>query len=282
MLILLDFSQIVFSSALDYFYQTKSQMTLELTRHIVLRNIISFKKKFRGENSDIVICCDGKNYWRKTVFPFYKQNREKTRTKDSFDWETFYTYFNQIKHELTNDLPFKIIEVEGCEADDVIAVLTKFQYPHQDKIFIVSSDKDFIQLQKKYPKIKQWSPKVKKYINEQTNQYNLIEHIVKGDSGDGIPNILSDDDVFITEKRSKSVYKKDLEQWKMKEPEEYCSEKMLERFYRNKRLIDLNEIPQQQVELIIETFNSLPIKKVYVFNYLVRHKITKIMESGEL
>lgn len=185
MIILFDFSQIVISSAIEIFSHTKSQVDLPLLRHIAINNILSYKKRFQSSLDQIVICFDGRDYWRKKIFPFYKQNRRLAHDESIFDWNSFYVIFDKIKNEIKNSLPFKVVEVYECEADDVIAVISKYQCPHQDKIIIVSSDKDLIQIQDNIcSKVQQWSPFHKKFISAKTNDYDLFEHIVRGDSGD--------------------------------------------------------------------------------------------------
>lgn len=289
MYVLIDFSQIVKADAISYYSHTKQQITMDLLRHIVLQNIIYYKKKFKVSNENFYICFDGRNYWRKDVFPYYKQNRKKMIESDvGFDWNEFYKYFNEMKDELKSDLPFKTLEVNNCEADDIIAVVSEILCSTNDQIIIVSSDKDFIQIQKYIcPEIKQWSPFHKKYLTSETNDYNLFEHIVRGDSPDGIPNILSDEDVFITSKRSKAIRTETLKQWEktgnITEPNLFCSnDEMLQKFQRNRTLIDLRMIPEKNKNDIANAFGSCECTKVDIFKYLVKHKLRKIMESGGL
>lgn len=289
MIILFDFSQIVISSAIEIFSSTKRQVDLPLLRHIAINNILSYKKRFLASLDQIVICFDGKDYWRKNIFPLYKQNRRRDHDESDFDWRTFYDLFNQIKNEIRGNLPFKVVEVYECEADDVIAVLCKQQCPHQDKIIIVSSDKDLIQIQSNIcSKVQQWSPLHKKFITAQTNDYNLFEHIVRGDGGDGIPNIMSDDDVFMVKsKRSKPIKATNVMQWESKgglgNPEAFCnSDEMLSKFKRNHRLIDLRQIPEPLAANIVNEFENYQKPRADVFGYLVKNKLRKILESGLL
>ena len=289
MLLLLDFSQIVISSAVDYFSNTKENINLPLLRHITLNNILSYKKKFKASLDNMILCADGRDYWRKSIFPFYKQNRKKDHEDSKFDWSQFFDNFNTIKQEIKTELPFKVVEVYGCEADDVMAILSQYMCPHQDKIIIVSSDKDLIQIQSNLcNKTVQWSPFHKKFITAKTNNYRLFEHIVKGDGGDGIPNILSDDDVFLVKsKRMKAIKATNIMQWEsnggLLNPESFCtSEIMLNNFKRNKTLIDLTQIPEEYISNIVKEFETLSPPKNQVFDYLVKHQLRKILQSGVL
>lgn len=286
--VLLDFSGIIISDALAYSSREKVKINLDILRHIVLKNIMYFKKKFSVSNENLYICFDGHKYWRKDIFPYYKQNRKLSHdASTTFDWNEFFVFFNTIKYELTNDLPFKTLEVNHCEADDIIAVLCQILNPLKEPIIIVSSDKDLIQIQQNMcSNVKQWSPFHKKFITPKTNQYNLFEHIVRGDSSDGIPNIVSDDDVFVTTKRQKPIKADSVIQWEkvgnITEPEKFCTGIMIDKFKRNLKLIDLRMIPEQQSKDIRNAYENCSCSKVDVFKYLVKHKLRKIMEAGGL
>ena len=276
-MIIFDFSQIIIGSTLDYWRQTKEEISIDLLRHIALNNILNIKNKV-GSTDKVTICLDGRNYWRKQVFPFYKQNRKKTREKDAFNWDTFHKVFNQLKAEFQENLPYKIIEVDSAEADDLISVLTRRVFTDQN-VIIISSDKDFIQLHNH--KTKQFSPYHKKYLKN--DDYDIFEHVVCGDASDGIPNILSDDDVFVEDsKRSKPIRKKQLEEWKqygLLNPDRFCnSVLMLDKFYRNRLLIDLTKIPEELEESVIKAYNETPVQSKNLFDYLTKNKLRKILE----
>lgn len=287
MLCLFDFSQIVISNAVDYHSATHDSIELSLLRHIALNTILSYKTKFHLTLDEMIICCDGRDYWRKKIFPQYKQNRKKVHDDSSFDWAIFYEHFNQIKTEFKTELPFRVMEVSECEADDLIAIISKISCPHEKELIIISSDKDLIQIQENIcSKVKQWSPFKKKFINAHSNDYSLFKHVIRGDPGDGIPNILTDDDVFmVKEKRSKPIRSTAIDEWKIKggltNPEVYCkTESMMKNFTRNKTLIDLREIPESIVQRIKEQYDLCTRPKVDLFNYLIKHKLRKILEHG--
>jgi hypothetical protein len=283
-MILFDFSQIVISAAIEYHTRTKDIIDVPLLRHIALNNIISLKEKLSKYSDEVVLCLDGRDYWRKKVFPHYKQNRKKAQAKDKFDWKAFHEAFNDIKQEFSENLPYKVIEVEGAEADDIITVLCTI-YGNQRDVVIVSSDKDFLQIQLNIaPRVKQYSPYHKKFLDATHNSYSLFEHIVKGDPGDGIPNIFSDDDVFLCEdKRSRPIRSANIEAWEkfgIDNPEAFCTDLTeLEKFRRNRTLIDLRMIPAEIFEKIVTTYNETQPSD-NTFNYLVKNKMKKILERG--
>lgn len=282
-MILIDFSQVIFSEALDFYSKSNEQIEMPLLRHLALSKIMDLKNKFKKYSDEIVICLDGQNYWRKQIFPYYKQQRKLQQEKTKFDWDSFFENFNQLKQEFKDNLPFKIIEVESAEADDIIAVLC-FNFAKTKDIIIVSSDKDLLQLQAVYNlPIKQYSPYHEKFIDAKSQNYDLFVHIVKGDSSDGIPNILSDDDVFLQkDKRQKPISTKKLDEWRHFGDGTglFCeSVEQLEKFNRNQKLIDMRFIPKEIEENIIDAYNNVQVNS-NLFDYMVKHRLRKLLEKG--
>lgn len=279
----MDFSGIVISSASDYHSSTKEQIDIGLLRHIALNSLLSVKDKLSKYADEVVLAIDSKHYWRKDVFSYYKQNRKLAQKKDTMDWDRFHVAFNQLKQEFQENLPYKYVEVYGAEADDVMAVIATVFGPHR-KVVIASSDHDMAQVQKNICEAVQlYSPYHKKFVD--CAKYNFFEHIIKGDSGDGIPNIFSDDDTLVTPgKRQKSVMTANLVKWEqsgLAHPEVFCdTPEVLARFERNRKLVDLTMIPEELKSRIVDAYNNAPVVKGKLFNYLVQHKLKKIMERG--
>lgn len=284
-MILIDFSQIVISDAVDYHTQTRDQIDIGLLRHLSLNKILNIREKLQKYSDEVVICIDGRDYWRKRLFPQYKQNRKKAQKKDSFDWKSFHEAFNQLKAEFKENLPYKVLEVETAEADDLMAVLARTFGPSRD-VVIVSSDKDLLQIQLNHcDRVKQYSPFHKKFITADVVGYDFFTHVIKGDEGDGVPNIFSEDDTFLVEgKRQKPVSTAKLTEWRkfgLSQPEQYCrSVEDLQRFKRNVTLIDLTQIPEELSQTILDSYHSLKSDKSKIFNYLVTNRLKKIMERG--
>ena len=179
-------------------------------RHMILNSIRMYRSQFKEEYGEIVLAYDSKHYWRRDFFPYYKKNRKKVRDSDSNNWEQIFECLNKIKQEIKDYLPYKHLEVRGAEADDIIAVLAK---NIDEKMMIVSGDKDFIQLHK-YKQVRQYSPILKKIVNGDDPIDYIKVHILKGDSSDGIPNVLSNDNVFVEGLRQRPLSKKKIEAWK--------------------------------------------------------------------
>jgi len=275
--IIVDLNQVMISNLMMQIGNHKNiKIEEDLVRHMVLNSIRSYNTKFSEEFGNIVIACDDKNYWRKKVYPYYKANRKKDREASELDWNAIFEVLNKIREELKDAFPYKVIQVPHAEADDIIATLVKENYA-KENILILSGDKDFSQLQK-YPNVKQYSPVLKKWIRCDNPDLFLKEHILRGDSGDGIPNFLSADNVFIVGDRQTPVTAKKLQSWLLKEPEEFCNETMLRNYKRNQQLIDLDYVPDEIKQDVIEQFSSQKKDRSKLFNYFIEHRLKNLME----
>lgn len=277
-MILIDLSQVVISGITFSVSQTKIQDPNEdLILHFALDSIRKVVKKFKHEYGDVVICCDNKKYWRKAEFPHYKASRKKSREKSNLDWQLIFKVINQLKVDIKEYFPYKIVDVEGAEADDVIATLTKV-YHKREKIIICSSDGDFKQLQK-YENVKQYNPTTGIFIKSPNVEKELKEKIIRGDAGDGLSNILSIDECFIIGKRQTPISSKKLEVWLTQSPEEFCTEEMLIRYNRNKKLIDFEGIPTNISDNIISEYNTVEKgARNKTYKYLIEKNMINLLE----
>lgn len=296
-MIILDYSQIALSNILPFQNDIKRQSPEEiknLIRHTTLSTIKSYKKKYGKEYGELIIACDGRNYWRRGVFPHYKASRKANREKSDLDWGLIFDTLAELRTDLIENFPYKVIINEGAEADDIIAVLSNFTqdnlltegglFPEPQKVLIVSSDKDFIQLQK-YKNVRQWSPIQKKFVEgsqKQVQEYT-IEHIVKGDSGDGIPNILSKDDVFVSGERQKPFSSKRLSEFYEKGIEACKNDEERRNYQRNQTLVNFDFIPQELSKIIIYNYENTKPKgdKNSVMNYLIQNKCRLLLDELE-
>lgn len=278
-MILVDLNQVVISNLMQQIGGNKSTMKLEedLIRHMVLNSLRSYSRKFKQEYGDIVICCDNRTYWRRKVFPLYKANRKKDRDASTLDWGLIFDTMAKLRAELKEFFPYKVIDVEGAEADDVIATLVKMYSPSQ-KILILSSDKDFTQLQK-YKNVKQYSPIMSKFIKTDDPIQYVREHILRGDKGDGIPNFLSPDDTFVIGARQKVINSKKLKEWLEQTPETFCTnDSMLRGYKRNQMLVDLDFIPEEITTAIVEAFDAAkPSNRQRMLNYFIEKRLKNLI-----
>jgi hypothetical protein len=277
-MIIFDYNQVAISNLMEQIGSSKAPVEENLVRHMILNTMRTYIKRFKESHGpEVVIACDNRKYWRREIFPHYKASRKKNRDASGHDWNSIFECLHKIKEELKEYSPYKVIDVDGAEADDVIASLVLKYSPH-GKIMILSSDKDFAQLQK-YPNVEQFSPILKRYIKEPLPSVQLKQMIIRGDKGDGVPNILTKDDVFVVGGRQKPITEAKIINWLNQDPTEFCNEEMLRNYSRNESLIDLTKIPQTIVSEILDKYESTQAKTKSVFmNYMIANKLKNLIE----
>lgn len=280
-MILVDLNQVLLSGLMAQIGGQKNiKLEESLVRHMVLNILRSHVKQFRGEYGEVVLCCDNKKYWRKDVFPFYKAGRKKTREKSDLDWHLIFDILGNLKRELRDNFPYKVIDVEGAEADDIIGTLTPL-YAGSDKVLILSSDGDFLQLQQ-YKNVKQYNPTQKKFVKSADPLLELKEKIISGDKGDGIPNVLSPADCFVRDMRQKPITKNKMEQMLNESYSDWKDEEAKVGYSRNQMLIDLRNIPDEIKNSIIDTYNNTkPSPRSKLINYFMEKKLKNLMDVIE-
>ena len=275
-MILIDLSQIMVASTMMSMGKDRTEVDITMIRHMILNSLRMYRQKYHVEYGELVLCCDGRNSWRREHFPLYKAGRKTTRDSSSKDWTQIFESLDTIKSELKEYFPYKYIEVEAAEADDVIGVLAK---SWNEPIMIISSDKDFIQLQVK-ENVKQYSPITKKIVNNVNPAKYLKEHILRGDSSDGIPNFLSADDCIVEKIRQTPITKKKVELWIDQNPEDFCNEEQLRNYHRNMKLIDLQYTPSNIVDQIGKQYDEIPKgKRSGLLNFFIERKLNNLIES---
>lgn len=280
-MIIVDINQVMISNfMMQIGNHTNSKIEENMLRHMILNSLRSYKVKFGSEYGDMIIACDASNCWRRSEFPYYKANRKKKKEESEIDWKTFFSFMEKVLSEIKENFPYKVIHVDTAEADDVIASLIK-KFCEEDKteneILILSADKDFIQLHK-YKNVKQYDPVRKKWLSHQDPELYLKEHILKGDSGDGVPNILSSDNCFVIGQRQTPLTKKKIETiLNLKEDE--LSDSLKRNYFRNKKLIDLTQLPNSIYENIISEYNKEQvIDRKNLINYFMKNKLNNLIE----
>jgi hypothetical protein len=260
---------------------TNMELQEDLIRHMVLNALRSYRQLYPGAG-ELIIACDDKKYWRRQVFPAYKANRKKAREESELDWNQIFTILNKIRDELKAHSPYKVLLVSGAEADDVIATLCAKRgklMQSSEPIHILSGDKDFVQLQI-YANVQQFDPVRKKQIKTTDPYKYLREHILKGDRGDGIPNIMSRDNCIMEGERQKSLPAKRIEYLSsFVDLSKVLPSDQLKNFKRNEQLIDLHMIPEDITNAILQEYESQQPKDLEVFRqYLRDHKLKTLEE----
>ena len=275
-MIIVDINQIMISNLMVQINgRNATELNEDFVRHMILNSLRGHNKKFRKEYGSMVIACDSSNVWRKQVFPNYKAGSKANRANSEHDWEFIFDVLAKIKQEIKDFLPYKVVAVEAAEADDIIATLCKRT---NEKVLILSGDKDFIQLHN--DRIRQYNPVLNKFVGKDENPIIYIrEHILKGDRSDGIPNVLSDDNVFIEGRRQTPLSKKKIEGW-INEVLPTFTEEQEKNYIRNRQLIDLNYVPEWLEQNINREFNDVKVAtRDKILGYFINKKLKTLIES---
>ena len=274
-MIIIDMNQISLASLMMHLNMTKEKTVDEgMVRHMILNSIRLYRNMFKEKYGEVILTYDSKHYWRRDYFPQYKMNRKKARENDSKDWDNIFGVLNKIKAEFKEYLPYKYLEVYGAEADDIIGTLCKQE---SEPVMIVSGDKDFIQLHK-YENVKQISPILKKHVNGHNPDTYIRTHILKGDTSDGVPNVLSPDITFTEGLRQRPLGKKKIETWL--ESMDSMPDEAKRNYQRNEKLINLDKIPQELEKQILSEIDDAPHgDRSKLLNYFIDNKLKELTES---
>jgi len=276
-MILVDMNQISVASVMMHLHMTKQTKPDEdMVRHMILNSLRMYRMRFCDEYGELVLCYDSKHYWRRDYYPEYKHNRKKGRESSANDWDAIFAVLNAVKSELKEFFPYKHLEVYGAEADDIIAALCGELEFDNGKTLILSGDKDFIQLQK-FRNVTQYSPITKKFINGIDPDIYLSEHVLRGDSSDGVPNVLSPDNTFVDGLRQNPLSKKKIAT--MVEGV-FPNDEVKRNFQRNKKLIDLKESPPELFMECIKEYQEAPAgDRSKLLNYFTQKRLRNLVES---
>jgi len=293
-MILIDFSQFAIANILSPEFKPDLKIgcwtpsSVNIIRHAILSGLLYVRSQYGGRFGEIVLACDGRNNWRKEIFPHYKANRKKTRDSSDLDWSRILDTISQIRDEIDVFLPYQVICLDRAEGDDVIAVLTKWAadnpVPHglldePEPVLILSSDHDFAQLQK-YQNVSQYSPAQKKWMPCENPQQAIFEHIAGGDSGDGVPNVLSDAATLVTDGiRQKAMRAPRLAEFAEKGRDACEDDFQRERWDLNAKLVDFDCIPADVQSSIIDKYSTGPKKdRKKLFGYLTQNGCRLLLE----
>ena len=276
-MIIVDLNQIMISNLMVQINGRNAvELSEDLVRHMVLNSLRGHYKRFR-DYGEMIIACDSGNVWRREVFPNYKAGRKKVRDKSGHDWTKIFEIMSKIKNELKEHMPYKVIEIDTAEADDIIGALVKKSYYTNQNVLILSGDKDFIQLHNN--RVKQYNPVLNKFVGKgETPSIYIKEHILKGDRSDGIPNVLSDDNVFVEGRRQRPLTKKKIDAW-LNEMVMTMTPEEQQNYDRNQKLIDLSLIPPELEAKIYDEFNEVKVAhRSKILNYFITRKLKTLIE----
>ena len=282
-MIIVDYSGIAIAAI---FSQDRPEEIQEgLIRHMILNALRRYNVKFRDKYGEMIIACDNTS-WRKEVFSNYKAKRKTNRDESPLDWNHFFTLVNGIRDEIAEEMPYPVVHVDRAEADDVIATLVEStqEFGKNEPVMIISSDKDFIQLHR-YSNVEQFSPMKRGPLKVDDPVFYKFDHICRGDVSDGVPNVLSGDNTFVDGSRQSPMYAKKIKQWYEAYPnlcdEGIMTQEQYRNYCRNKTVIDLDCIPLDLRENIINKYNNQKGKNNNkVLNYLITKRCNMLVESA--
>lgn len=279
-MIIMDLSQVMISNLMVQLgNHTNAEIEEDLLRHMILNSIRAYNVKFKAQFGEMIIAADAGHNWRRQVFPYYKANRRKNREKSEINWTVVFETLNKVREELKEHFPYRVIHVDGAEADDIIGTIVQEYGDTNEQILILSGDKDFVQLQR-YMNVQQFDPVQKKWRKTNDPDRFIKEHIMRGDTGDGVPNFLSADDTFVVGSRQKPISQKKLDLWLDQDPQTFCDEKMLRGYLRNQQLVDLNFIPADIKKEVLAQFEEQKGKgRDKLFNYFIERRLKILLES---
>jgi len=285
-MVIVDFNGIGIGSVMGQLSRGE-ELSEELIRHVILNNLRSYRVKYPEiDYGQMVIACDSHS-WRRDVFPEYKANRTDTKKTDKHDWNEIFRILDVIIDDLKNNFPYSVIRVEKAEADDIIGALVNYkdQPLSPEKVVIISADKDFIQLHDKGLVI-QYSPMQQKMVKSETSPARYaFDHLMKGDSGDGVPNVLSPDNAFTDKIRQTPMRKKLLDEWwdNRDNLKEVMPTEAFRNYMRNREMIDLDRTPQKIKDESISQYETYKYpKEGSVLNFLIEKRMNLLIEcAGE-
>ena len=281
-MVLVDFNGLAIGSIMGQLSRGE-ELSENLVKHIIINNLRVYRNKYKeADYGKMVIACDSYS-WRKDVFPEYKAARKANRATDKHDWPMIFDLIEDTLNDLRENFPYAVIKIDSAEADDIIGALTvhKADFGGED-VVIISADKDFIQLQQ-YGHVEQWSPMFNKMIKEDNPRRYLFEHLLKGDSGDGVPNANSHDDVFTTGSRQTPMTQKAIEKyWDNRDDLEMIMKpNVFRNFMRNVQMIDLTNTPDGIREAAINTYENYKYPpRTNILTYLIEHRMKMLIDSA--
>lgn len=279
-MILFDYNQVAISSHMAH--GRGAEVDPGLMRHTILNvirsNLVSHAARY---GAPVIIACDDQNYWRRTIFPHYKAGRRKQVADAAIQWRAIFDTLHAVREEIRENFPYVVMRVPTAEADDIIAEMAENS---ANRTLVISADKDFCQLLSN-SHVDVINPITKKFLRSDDPVRDLKEKIIRGDSGDGIPNVLSDGDTFVNlDKRQKPVTAKVFKGLIGTDPQLYPL-KIRDNYIRNESLISFAKIPSEIRKAVIDAYYEAAkgrrSKHGMVFPYLLKSGLINLAENAQ-
>jgi 5'-3' exonuclease len=299
-MILIDFSGYIHRAV--HTSRAEIEEDIGLLAHKILNMILDISSQFgSSKQNPLVLAIDSKPTWRKAYyeehkmkFPEYKGTKDDpeawrtykgNRVKDpTIPWDKIYEMTDDVLEVLRQHSDFHVVTVPETEADDIIAVLAKECLAQGQTCWVVSSDKDFKQIQNE-PYITIYDPMKKVFVPALNTKWYKEVHCMQGDTSDNILGIRP----RMGEKTAEKLHST-LQQILATDPN------ARERYEFNSVLIDLDRIPdhlQENIRALWDkeehSFNGMSLLKglskyslnaicerIIEFKLVDKHKATKL------
>jgi len=246
----------------------------------------------------IIVVFDGKggSNRRRKIFPQYKMgrkmsyrlNRANNYLSRNEEQQMMIRQLNRVV-EYLECLPVSIINMENCEADDVIGYCTKHIFK-DNKTTILSTDKDFLQLVDKNTQL--YSPTKKIMYDEDKvfEEYGihpknfLLFRMFDGDKSDGIPGVNGIGMKTLTKlfpfmKTEQKYTLDDIMRSAKTQKNTIC-----ERIMESKDLLDMNRRLMDLDDSIITGHTKLKVKEIVErpIQRVIKHRFQKMFLEDKL
>lgn len=173
-----NFSIRILTAIPGYNNQFQSSHQINLFLHSFFTGLLTICNKIKQKYhsvDNLVITWDSRINNRKLIYPEYKGNRKPKTLEEAKDKTNHYSLLDKLRESLKTLGDWSDVEIEGYEADDIIAYFVK-NSTYDNNFIIVSSDNDFFQL---------LGDRVIQYLPHRKEFYSLINF--KNEFDDIIP-----------------------------------------------------------------------------------------------
>ncbi len=206
-------------------------------------------KLFTIQTKDIIFARDGHDIWRYKVYSEYKATRAGFVKNDPHSPAPVFGHIN--KHFHPQVAGAKVLLVNQAEADDIIAVTTRYirtTFP-KTKIIIITGDHDFLQLSEP-DHIDLYQLKGFRQFIVDDPRVALLIKVLAGDPSDNIPHAFKGCGKITAKRLAENP----------KELEKVLDQKGRDQYNFNRLLIDFDCIPQEIVAEIEDLLDFLSKK----------------------
>lgn len=251
--------------------QDEQQRNLGFCMHVALSSVLKYYKKYKPNQLAVVF--EGRNNWRKEYSKssvslskvIYKGNRVKDPAVSHL-----YGMIDNFRELVTKHTSIVTLQNDYLEGDDLIGGYVQRFAALGDEVYIVSGDRDFMQLYK-LPNVQLINPDTGKdrlmeaKFKDFDPEYFLFEKCIRGDGGDNVPSAYP----RVRETKIRAAFADEYARtqlmnatWKIVDPDEpdnqekWIINRVGDLYEENKLLVDLFNQPPEVRSLIDEVLDE--------------------------